>query len=64
MYKIYQIGEYMKSYHKELFLDIPNRMEFINITSDVEEVLCKLLRGCELGYLEPISPSPSQNPRS
>mgnify|MGYP001280530668 CR=1 FL=1 len=31
----------MKSYHKELWLDIPNRMEFINITRDVEETVHK-----------------------
>ena len=29
----------MKTYHKELWLDIPNRMEFINITPDVEGAL-------------------------
>ena len=29
----------MKSYHKELWLDIPSRMEFINITPDVEGAL-------------------------
>ena len=29
----------MKTYHKELWLDIPSRMEFINITSDVEGAL-------------------------
>ena len=29
----------MKSYHKELFLEIENRMEFINITYDVQEAL-------------------------
>ena len=29
----------MKSFHKELWLDIPNRMEFINITRDVEETI-------------------------
>ena len=27
----------MKSFHKELWLDIPHRMEFVNITRDVEE---------------------------
>ena len=31
----------MKTYHKELWLDIPSRMEFINITPDVEGVLYK-----------------------
>ena len=29
----------MKSYRKELWFDVPNRMEFINITPDVREVL-------------------------
>ena len=29
----------MKSFHKELWLDIPHRMEFINITQDVEETI-------------------------
>ena len=29
----------MKSYYKELWLDIPSRMEFINITRDVEETI-------------------------
>ena len=29
----------MKSFHKEIWLDIPNRMEFINITRDVEETM-------------------------
>ena len=29
----------MKTYHKELWLDIPIRMEFINITPDVEGAL-------------------------
>ena len=29
----------MKTYHKELWLDIPTRMEFINITPDVEGAL-------------------------
>ena len=29
----------MKTYHKELWLDIPSRMEFINITPDVEGAL-------------------------
>ena len=29
----------MTSYHKELWLEIPNRMEFINITRDVEETI-------------------------
>ena len=29
----------MKTYNKELWLDIPSRMEFINITPDVEGVL-------------------------
>ena len=31
----------MQSFHKELWLDIPNRMEFMNITSDVEDAICK-----------------------
>ena len=31
----------MQSFHKELCLDIPNRMEFMNITSDVEDAICK-----------------------
>ena len=29
----------MESFHKELWLDIPKRMEFINITSDVEDAV-------------------------
>ncbi len=29
----------MQSFHKELWLDIPNRMEFMNITSDVEDAV-------------------------
>ena len=29
----------MKSYHKELWLNIPERMDFINITPDVEAAL-------------------------
>ena len=29
----------MKTYDKELWLDIPSRMEFINITPDVEGAL-------------------------
>ena len=29
----------MKSFHKELWLDIPNRMEFVNITQDVEKTI-------------------------
>ena len=29
----------MNSFHKELFLDIPSRMEFVNITHEVQEVL-------------------------
>ncbi len=29
----------MKSYHKELWLDVPARMDFINITRDVEQTL-------------------------
>ena len=29
----------MQSFHKELWLDIPNRMEFMNITSDVEDAI-------------------------
>ena len=29
----------MKSYHKELWLQIPARMDFVNITSDVERAL-------------------------
>ncbi|TLU82845.1 MAG: YjbQ family protein [Chlorobium sp.] len=29
----------MKSYHKELWLDVPARMDFINITRDVEQAL-------------------------
>ena len=29
----------MKSFHKELWLDISSRMEFINITHDVEETI-------------------------
>tara|TARA_B100001013_G_scaffold290456_1_gene190286 strand:+ start:130 stop:549 length:420 start_codon:yes stop_codon:yes gene_type:complete len=29
----------MKSYHLELSLDIPNRMEFVNITPDVQEAI-------------------------
>jgi Uncharacterised protein family UPF0047 len=29
----------MKSYHKELWLQIPVRMDFVSITSDVERAL-------------------------
>ena len=29
----------MQSFHKELWLDIPNRMEFMNITNDVEDAI-------------------------
>ena len=29
----------MKSYHKELWMDVPARMDFVNITHDVEEAL-------------------------
>ena len=29
----------MKSYHKELWLQIPSRMDFVNITGDVEQSL-------------------------
>ena len=29
----------MKSFHKEIWLNIDNRMEFVNITHDVQEVL-------------------------
>ena len=29
----------MKSFHKELWFEIPSRMEFVNITRDVEEVV-------------------------
>ena len=29
----------MNSFHKELFFDIPSRMEFVNITHEVKEVL-------------------------
>ena len=29
----------MKSYHKELWIDVPARMDFVNITQDVEEAL-------------------------
>ncbi len=29
----------MKSYHKELFMQLPSRMGFMNITSDVENAL-------------------------
>ena len=29
----------MKSFHKELWLDISSRMEFVNITHDVEETI-------------------------
>ena len=29
----------MKSYHNELWLDIPRRMEFINITREIEECI-------------------------
>lgn len=29
----------MKSYRKELWFDVPNRMEFINITGEVRDVL-------------------------
>ena len=29
----------MKSYHKGLWMDVPARMDFVNITQDVEEAL-------------------------
>ena len=29
----------MNSFHKELFFDIPSRMEFVNITHEVQEAL-------------------------
>ena len=29
----------MKSFHKELWMDVPARMDFVNITHDVEEAL-------------------------
>ena len=29
----------MKSYHKEHWMDVPARMDFVNITQDVEEAL-------------------------
>ena len=29
----------MKSYNKELWMDVPERMDFVNITQDVEEAL-------------------------
>ena len=29
----------MKSFHKELWFEIPSRMDFVNITRDVEEAL-------------------------
>ena len=29
----------MKSYHKELWLQVPSRMDFVNITGDVEQSL-------------------------
>jgi len=29
----------MKSFHKELWFEIPSRMDFVNITQDVEEVV-------------------------
>ena len=29
----------MRSFHKEIWLDIPSRMEFVNITHEVQEVL-------------------------
>ena len=29
----------MKSYHKELWLQVPSRMDFVNITGDVERAL-------------------------
>jgi secondary thiamine-phosphate synthase enzyme len=29
----------MKSYHKELWMQVPARMDFVNITSDVEHAL-------------------------
>ena len=31
----------MQSFHKELWLHIPKRMEFMNITSDVENAICE-----------------------
>ena len=29
----------MKSFHKELWFEIPSRMDFVNITRDVEEAV-------------------------
>ncbi|MGB0130815.1 MAG: YjbQ family protein, partial [Chlorobium sp.] len=29
----------MKSYHKELWMQVPSRMDFVNITGDVEKAL-------------------------
>ena len=29
----------MKAFHKELWMDVPQRMDFVNITHDVENVL-------------------------
>jgi secondary thiamine-phosphate synthase enzyme len=31
----------MKSYHKELWLQVPARMDFVNITGDVEKALAE-----------------------
>ncbi len=31
----------MKSFHKELWFNIPNRMDFVNITSKVEDALAE-----------------------
>ncbi len=34
----------MKSFHKELWFEIPSRMDFVNITQDVEEVVAARLQ--------------------
>ncbi len=32
-------GDIMKSYHEELWMEVPVRMDFINITQQVEEIV-------------------------
>ena len=39
MYGTHDNSRMMKSYHKEVVLDIQSRMEFVNITYDVQEAL-------------------------
>ena len=39
MHRIFKDGGKMKSYNKEIWLDIQNRMEFVNITDDIIEAV-------------------------